>query len=77
MLPTCAVIYSTILSYIPDYCLSKELDHSGGHDIFILYFKCECEKLTSSHNKVILDGCHTCVTCIFTKKSIFKEEKCW
>lgn len=53
------VIYSTTLSHIPDYCLSKGLDHSGGHDIFILCFKRECEKLTSSHHWVICEGCLT------------------
>lgn len=50
------MIYSTTVSYIPDYCLSKGLDHSGGHDIFIPCFKCECENLTSSHHRAICNG---------------------
>lgn len=59
MLSTHVMIFFHHLGCIPNYCLSRGLDHSGGHDIFILYFKCECEKLTSSHDKVIQDGCLT------------------
>lgn len=55
------VIYSTTFSYSPDYYLPKGLDHSGGPDIFILYFKSKCEKLTSSHHRVICAGCITSV----------------